>query len=51
MSETGVELALARGVPEAEIRNWCESTLASVLGDESRDVLFNAYVAYVRHER
>jgi SAM-dependent methyltransferase len=49
MSETGVELAIARGVPEAEIRNWCEATLADVLGDEPRDVLFDAYVAYVRH--
>jgi SAM-dependent methyltransferase len=49
MSETGVELAVARGVPEAEIGNWCEATLAGVLGDEPRDVLFDAYVAYVRH--
>ena len=51
MSETGVELAVARGVPEAEIRTWCESTLAGVLGEEPRDVLFDAYVAYVRHAR
>lgn len=49
MSETGVELAVARGVPEAEIRSWCESTLAGVLGDDPRDVLFDAYVAYVDH--
>ena len=49
MSETGVELAIARGEPEADIRNWCEATLADVLGDEPRDVLFDAYVAYVRH--
>jgi hypothetical protein len=48
MSETGVELAVARGVPEASIRDWCESTLAGILGDEPRDVLFDAYVAYVR---
>jgi hypothetical protein len=47
MSETGVELAVARGVPEAEIRTWCESTLAGVLGETPRDVLFDAYVAYV----
>ena len=51
MSETGVELAVARGVPEAEIRTWCESTLAGVLGEAPRDVLFDAYVAYVRHAR
>ena len=51
MSETGVELAVARGVPETEIRTWCESTLAGVLGEEPRDILFDAYVAYVRHVR
>jgi SAM-dependent methyltransferase len=51
VSESGVELAVARGVPETEIRTWCESTLAGVLGDEPRDVLFDAYVAYVRHAR
>jgi len=49
MSETGVELAVARGVPEAEIRTWCESTLAGLLTDTPRDVLFEAYVAYVSH--
>jgi SAM-dependent methyltransferase len=47
MSETGVELAVARGEPEAGIRNWCEARLAGVLGDEPRDVLFDAYVACV----
>jgi SAM-dependent methyltransferase len=51
MSETGVELAVARGVPEADIRTWCESTLAGVLSHEPRDVLFDAYVAYVRHAK
>jgi len=49
LSETGVELAVARGVPEADIRMWCEATLAGVLDDRPRDVLFDAYVAYVRH--
>jgi SAM-dependent methyltransferase len=48
MSETGVELAVARGVPETEVGAWCETALAGVLGDEPRDVLFDAYVAYVR---
>jgi len=48
MSETGVELAVARGVPEAGIRTWCESSLASVLTDAPRDVLFDAYIACVR---
>ena len=49
MSETGVELAVARGVPEADIRMWCEATLAGIIDDRPRDVLFDAYVAYVRH--
>jgi SAM-dependent methyltransferase len=48
MSETGVEMAMARGVAEGEIRGWCESTLREVLDDTPRDVLFDAYVAYVR---
>jgi SAM-dependent methyltransferase len=51
MSETGVELAVARGVPEAGIRAWCESTLAGVLDAGPRDVLFDAYVAYVARAR
>jgi SAM-dependent methyltransferase len=51
MSETGVELAVATGVPESEIRTWCEATLADVLGDDARDVLFDAYVAYIRRAR
>jgi len=47
LSETRVELAISCGVPEAEICNWCQSTLADVFDDTSRDVLFEAYVAYV----
>ncbi len=47
MSETGVELAIERGVAEWEIRGWCESTLEGVFGSVTRDVLFEAYVAYV----
>lgn len=49
-SETSVESAISRGVPEAEIREWCYRTLAAVFGDESHDLLFDAYVAYVRRE-
>lgn len=48
MSETGVELAVADGVPEEGIRQWCESTLAGILDDRRRDVVFDAYVAYIR---
>ena len=47
LSEAGVETALARGTPEAEIRAWCERTLGAVFGDESLEVLFDAYVAVV----
>jgi SAM-dependent methyltransferase len=48
MSETGVEMAISRGVAEGEIRNWCTSTLREVLDDTPTDVLFDAYVAYVK---
>lgn len=47
MSETGVELAVERGVAEWEIRGWCEATLEKVFGGAAREVLFEAYVAYV----
>jgi SAM-dependent methyltransferase len=50
LSETRVESAISRGVPETEIRAWCQSTLANVFGDTSRDVLFAAYVAYVSRD-
>jgi SAM-dependent methyltransferase len=48
LSETGVELAVSRGVPEAGIKAWCASTLARILDDQPREVLFDAYVACVR---
>ncbi|MEJ7711798.1 MAG: methyltransferase domain-containing protein [Pyrinomonadaceae bacterium] len=51
LSETSVELAITHGVSEAEIRDWCQSTLAEVFGAESRDVLFDAYIAYARCDR
>jgi hypothetical protein len=50
LSETRVESAISRGVPEMEIRAWCQSTLADVFGHTSRDVLFAAYVAYVSRD-
>jgi SAM-dependent methyltransferase len=49
LSESGVELAVERGASEGEIQAWCESTLASVFDVRARDVLFDAYVAYVTH--
>lgn len=48
LSETGVESAIARGVPEVEIRDWCRSTLSKVFGDEAPVVIFDSYIAYVR---
>lgn len=48
MSETRIELALVAGVRETDIREWCRLTLEDVFDDESRDVIFDAYVAYVR---
>ncbi|MEK7832720.1 MAG: class I SAM-dependent methyltransferase [Acidobacteriota bacterium] len=47
MSETSVEQAILRGVPESEIRAWCQNTLSDVLGDTSLEILFDAYIAYV----
>jgi SAM-dependent methyltransferase len=46
-SESRVELAISRGVPEADVREWCQRTLRDVFGDESLDVVFDAYVACV----
>lgn len=45
-----MESAISRGVPETQIRAWCQSTFADVFGDTSRDVLFAVYVAYVNRE-
>lgn len=48
MSETSVEQAIQDGVPESEIRDWCQVTLAEVFGEsESLEILFDAYIARV----
>lgn len=47
MSETSVEQAILNGTPEAEIRDWCRQTLSEVFGDESLEILFDAYIAYI----
>jgi SAM-dependent methyltransferase len=47
MSQTTVEAAIAGGTSEADIARWCAETLGEVFGEGSRDVLFDAYVAYV----
>ncbi len=50
LSETSVELAIAQGTPEDEIRAWCHSTLSDILDETPHDVLFDAYIAYVKRE-
>lgn len=47
LSEARVELAASGGIPEDEIRAWCESTLLDVFGHGLREVLFASYVARV----
>jgi SAM-dependent methyltransferase len=51
LSESGVEMAIARGDTEEEVRAWCEASLAGVFGEEPREVLFAAYVACVTRAR
>jgi SAM-dependent methyltransferase len=48
LSETSVEQALVRGETEADIEAWCCDTLAGIFDDKPRDVLFDAYIAYVQ---
>jgi SAM-dependent methyltransferase len=50
LSETSIESAILRGLPEAEVRLWCQSTLSEVFGEELQEVIFDAYVAYVRRD-
>lgn len=48
MSEMNVEQAVASGVPQETIAVWCRSTLDPIFGDLARNVMFDAYVAYIR---
>ncbi len=45
MTETNVAAAVRRGNSEAEIRSWCETTLAPVWLGEPHEVLFDCYFA------
>jgi hypothetical protein len=45
MTETNVAAAIQRGQSEAEIRRWCETTLAAVWRGEPHEVLFDCYFA------
>lgn len=49
LSETSIEQALARGANEADIAAWCRATLADIFNEGPRAVLFDAYIAYVKH--
>jgi SAM-dependent methyltransferase len=48
LSETCVEQAIASGKNEADIEAWCSDTLAGIFDDKPRDVLFDAYIAYLQ---
>ena len=47
MSEANVTAALRSGADEEKIRSWCRETLAPVFGDETHEVVFGGYVAYM----
>ena len=47
MTETNVDAAIRRGVPESEIRSWCHSTLDAVFLGRGRDVVFQGFLAYI----
>lgn len=46
LGEAGVEAALANGQAESDIRRFCESGLAPIFGTGTREVLFDAQIAY-----
>ncbi len=48
MSETRVGLAIGRGATEDDILTWCRDTLDDVFGNDQHDVVFDAYVAYLK---
>jgi SAM-dependent methyltransferase len=48
LSETSIESAISRGVSEGEVRDWCQGTLSKVFGSERKEVIFDAYIAYIR---
>ena len=45
MTETNVALAVANGTPAAEIRAWCEASVAAAFRGETREVRFRGYWA------
>jgi ubiquinone/menaquinone biosynthesis C-methylase UbiE len=51
MSETSVAQAIADGVAETEISDWCRVSLSAIFEHNSREVLFDAYIATITKER
>jgi SAM-dependent methyltransferase len=47
LTETNVAAAIGRGVPEHEVRKWCEESLAGVFRGERRQIMFKGYIAYL----
>jgi len=47
LTETNVACAVQKGVALAEMRAWCEATLAPVFSPQPQEVLFQGYVAYL----
>ena len=48
LSETRIERALTNSANEDRIRQWCRDTLTGVFEGGRRDVIFDAYAAYIR---
>lgn len=48
MTETNIAAALRQGASYAEIRGWCEETLAPVWNQTDHEVLFRGYFACMR---
>ncbi len=51
MTETNISNAVAHGAKEADIRDWCEASLAPVFAGREREVLFRGYIAYLQTDR
>ena len=50
LSEARVERAIMRGASEADIREWCHSTLSTFFDESPRDVLFDSYLAVINRQ-
>lgn len=48
LTETNVQAAVQVGTPLAEIREWCDATLAPVFAGRTQPVVFTGYLAHLR---